>query len=142
MGVAEKLNDYDVFKDMPRDPRSVRDQFNKLVTSYQKQKSANEKASEVNPDPPTEMGTILEDIIQLMQPTPLRVSSADSKKEEKKRKGAMACMEMAMATWRKMGSDDRNEESEDAEQEEILVQSCRKREGGERAEIALIHSHI
>ena len=73
--MAEKLNCYSLFRDMPRDPRSVREQFNKL-----------------------------EEIAEAMESTPLRVENANSKKDDKKRKEALACRDKAMTTWAKAGA--------------------------------------
>lgn len=51
--VAEKLNCYSLFRDMPRDQRSVREQFNKLLKDYKNKKNKEERAIGINPDPPT-----------------------------------------------------------------------------------------
>ena len=57
--VAKKLNCYDLFREMPRDQRSVRDQFNKLMGNYKRKRSMEEKSSGINPDPPPENEEIL-----------------------------------------------------------------------------------
>lgn len=88
--VAEKLNCYSLFRDMPRDQRSVREQFNKLLKDYKNKKNKEERASGINPDPPTENEIMLEEIAEAMESTPLRVENANSKKDDKKRKEALA----------------------------------------------------
>ena len=102
--VAEKLNCYSLFRDMPRDQRSVREQFNKLLKDYKNKKNKEERASGINPDPPTENEVMLEDIAEAMESTPLRVENANSKKDDKKRKEALACRDKAMTTWAKAGA--------------------------------------
>ena len=61
--VAEKRNCYDLLREMPRDQRSVRDQFNKLMGNYKRKRSMEEKSSGIKPDPPTENKEVLEEII-------------------------------------------------------------------------------
>lgn len=51
--VTEKLNCYSLFRDIPQDQRSVREQFNKLFKDYKNKKNKDEQASGVIPDPPT-----------------------------------------------------------------------------------------
>ena len=99
--MAEKLNCYDLFREMPRDQRSVRDQFNKLMGNYKRKRSMEEMSSGINPDAPTENEEVLEEIIEMIQSTPIKNPSVDSKNEEKKRKEALATREIAMTTWKK-----------------------------------------
>lgn len=51
--VAEKLNCYSLFRDIPQDQRSVREQFNKLLKDHKNKKNKDEQASGIIPDPPT-----------------------------------------------------------------------------------------
>ena len=51
--VAEKLNCFGLFRDMPLDQRSVREQVNKLLKHYKKKKNEDEQASGIKLDPPT-----------------------------------------------------------------------------------------
>ena len=76
----EKLNCYSLFRDLPRDQRSVREQLNKLLKDYKNKKNKEERASGINPDPPTENEVMLEEIAEAMESTPLRVENANSKK--------------------------------------------------------------
>lgn len=118
--VANKLNCYDLFCDMPRDQRSVRDQFNKLMGSYKKKRSMEEKSSGITPDPPTENEEILEEIVEMVQSTPIRNPVVDSKNEEKKRKEALATREIAMKTWRKAARHDEDVGDEEGSDDENL----------------------
>ena len=120
--VAEKLNCYDLFREMPRDQRSVRDQFNKLMGNYKRKRSMEEKSSGINPDPPTENEEVLEEIIEMIQSTPMKNPSVDSKNEEKKRKDALATREIAMTTWKKAAkrSEEHVEDEESSDDDENL----------------------
>ncbi|KXJ06737.1 hypothetical protein AC249_AIPGENE11256 [Exaiptasia diaphana] len=60
--VAEKINGYALFSNN-RDQRSVREHFNKLLSSYKRKTSVEEKESGTAPDPPTETEQLLEDIV-------------------------------------------------------------------------------
>ena len=82
--IAENLNCYGVFQEMPRDQRSVRDQFNKLIGNYKRKKFMEEKSSGVSPNPPTENESILEDILEIMESTPLKNPVIVLKNDEKK----------------------------------------------------------
>ena len=102
--VAEKLNCYSLFREMPRDQCSVREQFNKLLKDYKNKKNKEERASGINPGPPTENEVMLEEIAEAMESTPLRVENGKSKKDDKKRKEALACRDKAMTSWAKAGA--------------------------------------
>ena len=49
------------------------------------------------------MKKVLEDIIEIINPTSTRVEDAENKKQEIKRKEALACKDKAMTTWAKAG---------------------------------------
>ena len=127
--VAEKLNCYSLFRDMPRDQRSVREQFNKLLKDYKNKKNKEERASGINPDPPTENEVILEEIIEAIASTPLRVENANSKKDDQKRKEALACRDKAMTTWTKAGT---SAEVSDSGDESDTEKKTVKRRGRKR----------
>ena len=127
--VAEKLNCYSLFRDMPRDQRSVREQFNKLLKDYKNKKDKEERASGINPDPPTENEVILEEIIEAIASTPLRVENANSKKDDQKRKEALACRDKAMTTWAKAGT---SAEVSDSGDESDMEKKTVKRRGRKR----------
>ena len=82
--VAGKLNSYSLFKVIPRDQRSVREHYNKLLAEYKRKKNNEEKASGITPDSPTENEKMLEDIIEIMNSTPTRGEEADSKRAPRK----------------------------------------------------------
>ena len=127
--VAEKLNCYSLFRDRPRDQRSVREQFNKLLKDYKNKKNKEERASGINPDPPTENEVILEEIIEAIASTPLRVENANSKKDDQKRKEALACRDKAMTTWAKAGA---SAEVSDSGDESDTEKKTVKRRGRKR----------
>lgn len=127
--VAEKLNCFSLFRDMPRDQRSVREQFNKLLKDYKNKKNKEEKASGINPDPPTENETLLEEIVAAMESTTLRVGNANSKKDDQKRKDALACRDKAMTTWAKAGA---SGEASDSGDESATEKKTVKRRGRKR----------
>ena len=56
LGMKQKI----LFRDIPRDQRSVREQVNKLLKDYKNKKNRYEQASGIKPDPPTENETLLE----------------------------------------------------------------------------------
>lgn len=79
--VANKLNCYYLL-DMPRDQRSVIDQFNKLMGNNKKEDHGRKSSSGVTPDPPNENEQIFEEIIELVQSTPIRNAAVNSKNEK------------------------------------------------------------
>ena len=119
---------------MPRDQRSVREQFNKLLKDYKNKKNKEEKASGINPDPPTENETLLEEIVAAMESTTLRVGNANSKKDDQKRKDALACRDKAMTTWAKAGASGEASDSgdESATEKKTVKRRGRKRRGRKR----------
>ena len=64
--LAEHVNEYDGFKDMPRDQRSVREHFNKLIAEFKAKMRKEVNSSGTCPDPPTEIDVLLQEIIELM----------------------------------------------------------------------------
>ena len=55
-GMKQKI----LFRDIPRDQRSVQKQVNKLLKDYKNKKNKDEQASGIKPDPATENETLLE----------------------------------------------------------------------------------
>ena len=52
---SRNTNDcFGLFRDMPRDQRSVREQVNKLLKDYKNKKNKDEQTSGIKPDPLTE----------------------------------------------------------------------------------------
>ena len=74
--MAEKINCYSLFRDMPRE------QFSKLLKDCKNKKNKEERERGINPES--------------MEFTPLRVENANSKKDDKRRKEALACRDKAM----------------------------------------------
>ena len=122
--VAEKLNCFSLFRDMPRDQRSMREQFNKLLKDYKNKKTKEEKASGINPDPPTENETLLEEIVEAMESTTLLAGNANSKKDDQKRKDALACRDKPMTTWAKAGA---SGDASDSEDESVTEKKTKRR---------------
>ena len=60
--VAGAVNQYDGFKVMPRDQRSVRDRFSELVGDYNRKMRKEEGESGTNPKPLSEAEIILQEI--------------------------------------------------------------------------------
>jgi len=114
---------------MPWDQRSVREQFNKLFKDYKNKKNKEEQASGINPDPPTENEVMLEEIAEAMESTPLCVENANSKKDDKKWKEALACRDKAMTTWAKAGA---SGDVSDSEHESNTEKNTVKRRGRKR----------
>lgn len=134
--VAEKINRYAHFSSKPRDQRSVRERFSKLLSDHKRKINAEEAATGTAPDPPTETEQILEDIIERMKTTPIPASAKDGKKEEKKRQDALNTRDKAMKTWRKAksnGNDESGSESEGESEKEKPSVKRRKRRGGSDA---------
>lgn len=87
-----------------------------------------EQSSGIDADAPTEIGNMLEDIIEVMSSTPIRVENSNTKKEENKRKDAIACRDKAMTTWAKAGkSSDLNSDSDEETDNEKKTRRVRKR---------------
>lgn len=119
--VADNLHCFDLFSANPRDQRSVRDQFNKLMGNYKRKRSMEDKASGISPDPPTENEKILEEILEMVESTPIKNSVADCRNEEIRRKEALATREIAMTTWKKTAKrgEDEQVEDEDSDDENL-----------------------
>ena len=118
---------------MPRDQRSVREQFNKLLKDFENKKNKDERASGINIDPPTENEIMLEEIVEAMESTPLRVENANSRKDDKKRKEALASRDKAMTTWAKAGA---SGDVSDSEHESDTEKNTVKRRGRKRKAIS------
>ena len=100
--VANGVNQHEGFKVMPRDQRSVRDRFNKLLADF-KAKVKKRRESGTNPEPFSEAETILEEIGEQILSAKVDLASAAAKQrtEENERKKAMAIRDAAMTTWAK-----------------------------------------
>ena len=127
---AETVNHYNIFREIPRDQRSVREQFNKLLKDFKRKINSEERASGINPDPLSENEAMLDEIVERMDSTPLKNDNAElGKKEENKRKEALDARDKAMTTWSKAGkSADRDSDSDDeSECDKPVARRGRKR---------------
>ncbi len=70
--VAKLLNTYDGFKDMPKDQRSVRERFNKLMGEFRSKARSEINASGISPSPRSEIEILLEGISEIMLKESLR----------------------------------------------------------------------
>ena len=92
------------------------------------------KSSGITPDLPTENEQILEEILELVQSTPIWNTAVDSKNEEKKRKEALATRELGMATWWKAAKrkeavhmEDKDNDDDENLTEQLVFARKRKR---------------
>lgn len=130
--VAQKINTLAHFSSKPRDQRSVREHFNKLLTDYKKKIEEEEASSGTSPDPPTENETMLEEIVEKLKSAP----APSTKKDEKKREAALNCRDKAMNTWtktKKREQDDPDSEAEGDENEQTPIKRRKKRRGSSDA---------
>lgn len=136
--VATKLNSYSHFKSNPRDQRSVREHFSKLMSDFKKKISKEVAGSGGNPEPLTANEQMLEEIAEIMNSEPLEKSESSSKKEqqEKKRMDALHTRDQAMKTWSKSKASDTGDDDDVSTDEESVPQPTvkrRKRRGGSDA---------
>ena len=102
--VANGVNQHEGFKVMPRDQRSVRDRFNKLLADFKAKVTKEEGESGTNPEPFSEAETILEEIDEQILSAKVDLASAtakDSEQQKNERKKSMAVRDAAMNTWAK-----------------------------------------
>ena len=101
---ANGLNQHEGFKVMPRDQRSVRDRFNKLLSEFKAKMRKEEGESGTNPEPLSEAETMLEDIQEQTVSARIDLTSATVKEGEQQkneRRKAMDVRDAAMNTWAK-----------------------------------------
>ncbi len=94
--VAKLLNTYDGFKDMPKDQRSVRERFNKLMGEFRSKARSEINASGISPSPLSEIEILLEGISEIM----LNIVHKETKKDDERTK-ALTIRNQATATWTK-----------------------------------------
>ena len=102
--VANGVNQHKGFQVMPRDQRSVRDRFNKLLADFKAKVRKEEGESGTNPEPFAEAETILEEIDEQILSAKVDLASAtakDSEQQKNERKKAMAIRDAVMSTWAK-----------------------------------------
>lgn len=77
--VADNLNCLQAFKDSPRDQRSVRERFQKIIDLFKAKIRKEEAASGISPEPLTETEQLAEEIVEIMDNRPNVEEDGDSK---------------------------------------------------------------
>lgn len=77
--VADNLNCLQAFKDSPRDQRSVRERFQKIIDLLKSKMRKEEASSGISPEPLTETEQLAEEIVEIMDNTPNVEEDEDSK---------------------------------------------------------------
>lgn len=132
--ISENLNSQHGFKDNPRDQRSVRERFNKILQDFQTKTNAGLAGSGIAPDPPTENEELLEEISEIMKTVEFEQAPAKAS-QGKEREKALKIRDQAMKTWskpQKESFDDLCGDSDDSESP--TQQRKRKRRGGAGAD--------
>ena len=81
--IAAAINTHADFVAMPRDQRSVRERFNKLLSDFNTKMQKEEKASGISPDDLTEVEQILEEIQEVIASAAITpCASSDKGKSE------------------------------------------------------------
>ena len=94
--VAGPVNQYDGFKVMPRDQRSVRDRFNKLLGDYKTKMRKEEGESGTNPEPLSEAEIILQEIEEKMKSAKIDLVSISAKEVNSRRMSAKRLWQLEM----------------------------------------------
>ena len=131
--VANGVNKNEGFKAMPRDQRSVRDRFNKLLADFNAKMRKEEGESGTNPEPLSEAETILEEIEEKILSAKVDLASAtakDSEQQKNERKKAMAVRDAALNTWAKSKCADSDEEDLSSESEKPRKRKRRRGNDG------------
>ena len=77
--VAENINTYEGFQKNPRDQRSVREHFHKLLADFKAKMRKEESSSGISPQALTATEEILEEITEVMANKPNIEEDEDSK---------------------------------------------------------------
>ena len=96
--VAGAVNQYDGFKVMPRDQRSVRDRFNKLVGDYKRKE---EGSQEQIPNPCLKQKSFYKKFMKKMKSAKINLVSIENEQQKNECKKAMAVRDAAIKTWGK-----------------------------------------
>lgn len=109
--IAAAINTHADFAVMPRDQRSVRERFNKLLSDFNAKMQKEEKASGINPDELSEVDQILEEIQEVIASNTIApCATSDKGKSESERAKALTIRNRAMTSWGKETAEDGNEE--------------------------------
>ncbi|KAK3731796.1 hypothetical protein QZH41_007617 [Actinostola sp. cb2023] len=119
--IAAAINTHADFAVMPRDQRSVRERFNKLVNDFNTKMRKEERASGISPDDLNEAEQILEEIKEITSNTTIACNSTDKAKSEIERAKALTIRNKAMTSWGKDAAE------EDEEEVDIKIKTKRKR---------------
>jgi len=114
--VAEHLNSRDGFRENPRDQRSVRERFNKLLNEFKAKTRSEEAASGTAVDPLTENEILLEEIVEIMQSLSSERTSNTKMSESKEREKALKMRDKAMKTWGKTKKDADQSDSDESDE--------------------------
>lgn len=100
--ISANLNSHNGFNsESPRDQRSVRERFNKLLNDFKDKTRAELAGSGIAPDPLTENETLLEEIVEIMKNVDFGQASASKISQNKEREMALKLRDQAMMTWSK-----------------------------------------
>ena len=77
--MADNLNCLQAFKDSPRDQRSVRERFQKIIDLLKSKMRKEEASSGISPEPLTETEQLAEEIVEIMDNRPNVEEDEDSK---------------------------------------------------------------
>ena len=95
--IAATINTHADFAVMPKDQRSVRERFNKLLNDFHTKMQKEEKASGISPDHLSEVEQILEEIQEVTTSYAItQNTSSDKGKSESERAKALAIRNKAM----------------------------------------------
>ena len=125
--VAEHLNSRDGFRENPRDQRSVRERFNKLLNEFKAKTRLEEAASGIAVEPLTENEILLEEIVEIMQSLSSEQTSNTKISESKEREKALKMRDKAMKTWGKTKKDADHSDSDESD-EKCVTTPRRKRQ--------------
>ena len=109
--IAAAINTRADFAAMPRDQRSVRERFNKLLSDFNAKMQKEEKVSGITPDDLNEVEQILEEIQEVIAPNVIApCATSDKGKSESERAKSLIIRNRAMTSWGKETAEDGNEE--------------------------------
>ena len=124
--IASALNTHSDFAKMPREQRSVRERFNKIIGEFKAKMSREEKASGITPDNLTKTEILLEEIKEIITSSSSTCSMNSTTKEADRAK-AMSVRKMAMESWGKRSAKEGNEDDDDDEDDQVVKRRKRTR---------------
>lgn len=124
--VADGLNQCEGFIEMPRDQRSVRERFSKLMAEFKSKIRKEEAESGTSPEPLDENEVLLQEIAEIAASVKNEKGVNNTANQKKDREKALAVREVAMRTWVKNRTSTEDSETE----EEGNEATCAKPKGG------------